>query len=144
MTKPSNFIINTDYLTIAQVGELTEATINYPSRVFPTSAQHMLEFHTDIDIPALAVSGAIDRFYIEYNGLKVYASQFYKTPEIIQYPDSSSGPDQHWMLTLFRKNATTITARCDFVPPIMAATVPSTPALTFKISSTSFAPPNVF
>lgn len=144
MTKPSNFIINTDYLTIAQIGELPEYTINYPSRAFPTSGSYLLEFYTDIDIPFAAVKGAIDRFCIDYNGTKVAGSQLYKTPAIVQYPDSSYGPEQHWMLTLFRKNATTITARCDFIPPIMSATVPSTPNLTFKISAVSFSPPNLF
>lgn len=144
MTKPSDFILNTDYLTIAQLGKLNETTINYPSQAFPTIGTHLLEFHVDVDIPFAAVKGAIDRFCIEYSGTKTYASLLYKTPAIVQYPDSSYGEEQHWMLTLYRKNANTVTARCDFIPPVQSATIPSTPALTFKISAVSFAPPNVF
>lgn len=143
MTKPSSFEVNTDYLTLAQQGKLLERTITFPSRAFPTYGSELLNFSVDIDINFPAVNGAIDRFYVEYNGMTLFTDQLFKTPDIVEYPGGFWAEEQHWMLFLFRKDANTITARCAFIPPGWAQTIPYTPTLTFKISATSFSPPNI-
>ena len=140
--KPSDFILNSDYLTIAQVSSTQPYTVYYPSRVFPTVGNTMKPFHVDYEIVSPATPGAIDYFYITYNGINYHASQIYSPPEFNLQPPYEQG--QYWVLNVYRKDAKTIVARCDFVPPSVATSVPSTPSLTFTISASSFKPPNVF
>lgn len=141
--KQADFILNSDFLTIAQTGSMEPYTVTFPSRTFPTSGTNMLEFSTEYDVIYPAVQGAIGRFIIVYNGKKVFGNMIFRTPDIIEV-GGDTGEDQHWILTVYRKNANTITIRGDFIPPFKATSVPSTPTLTFTVSGVSFRPPNVF
>ena len=141
MTKPSDFILNSDYLTIAQASTTSPYTVYFPSRAFPTSAGIINSFHVDQEIPSTAVVGAVDRIAIEYNGTRYVADTINKPadPQL----DDELEYDQFWVLTVFRKDRTTLVARVTYFPPTRSFSVPSTPALTFTISATSFRPPNV-
>lgn len=141
MTKPSNFILNTDYLSIAEIGRLSPYTTSFASQTFPTSGGVAQAFSLEQEIPFTAMTGAIDRFYIQYGGVWHSASQILNPGG---YDYAISGNRQSWFLHIYRKNANTIVARCDYTPPSQYQTIPSTPTLTFKISAVSFAPPNVF
>jgi hypothetical protein len=62
MTKPSDFILNTDYLTIAQTGH-SEYTITFP----PGTLQPGETYSNSIELDVPAVNGAIDRILIKLN-----------------------------------------------------------------------------
>lgn len=141
MTKPSDFILNSDYLTIAQASTTSPYTVYFPSRAFPTNAGIINSFHVDQEIPSTAVVGAVDRIAIEYNGTRYVADTINKPADpLLEYELEY---DQFWVLTVFRKDRTTLVARVTYFPPTRSSSVPSTPALTFTISATSFRPPNV-
>jgi hypothetical protein len=141
MTKPSNFILNSDYLTIAQASSTEPYTVYFASQPFPTTAGVINSFHIDQEIPSNAVAGAVDRVVIEYNGTRYVADRIDKPADpLLEYELEY---DQFWILTVFRKDRTTLVARVTYFPPTRSSSVPSTPALTFTISATSFRPPNV-
>lgn len=142
MTKPSEFILNSDYLTIAQASTTKPYTVYYPSQTFPTSGNIINSFHIDQDISSPAVTGAVDRVAIEYNGVRYVADSIEKAADPITV-DNELEYDQFWVLTVFRKDKNTLTARCTFYPPTRTHTIPSSPSLTFTISATSFRPPNI-
>lgn len=139
MTKPSDFILNSDYLTISQASATSPYTVYFPSRQFPVSAGNMKSFYIEQTIPSSAVAGAVDRISIEYNGTRYVGDRIDKPadPIGIEY-------DQFWTLVVYRKDKKTLVARVMFYPPTSSQSVPSSPALTFTISATSFRPPNVF
>ena len=141
MTKPSDFIMNTDYLTIAQAGRLSPVTISFPSQAFPTDSSGMHAFYLEREVPFAASAGSIERFCIQYDNVWNSASQLSGGGG---YDYTISGEKQGWTLHLYRKDANTIVARCDYTPPAQAQTTPSTPALTFQVAAASFKPPNVF
>lgn len=142
MTKPSDFILNSDYLTIAQASTTKPYTVYFPPQTFPHSGQIIDSFHIDREIPSVAVPGAVDRVAIEYNGTRYVADRIDKSPDPI-YGDELEY-DQFWVLTVYRKDKNTLVARCNFMPPTRTTTIPTSPSLTFTISATSFRPPNVF
>lgn len=141
MTQPSNFIFNSDYLTIAQVSTTEPYTVFFPPQQFPSHGQVIDSFHVNQDIPSTAIAGAIDRIMIEYNGNVYVANKLTKPADPI-FSDEIYY-DQFWILTVYRKNKTTLTARCSFFPPTQSQSIPTSPSLTFKISATSFKAPNV-
>ena len=141
MTQPSNFIFNSDYLTLAQVSKTDPYTIYFPPQQFPTHGQTIDSFHIDRDIPSPAVAGAVDRIMIEYGGVKYVADEIRKPADPIMGEEIYY--DQFWILTVYRKNKTTLTARCTFYPPTQSQTIPTSPSLTFTVSATSFKAPNV-
>ena len=143
MTKPSEFILNSDYLTIAQASTTKPYTVYFPPQIFPTSGNIINSFHTDRDILSPAETGAVDRVSIEYNGVHYIADSIEKAADLITI-EGQFEYDQFWVLTVFRKDKNTLTARCTFYPPTRTLSVPSSPSLTFTISATSFKPPNVF
>lgn len=142
MTKPSDFILNSDYLTIAQASSTKPFTVYYPSRQFPTSGNVVQSFHVDQEIVSPAVPGAVDRITIQYNGTYYVADTIHKPADIIFAEEIEE--DQFWVLSVFRKDKDTLVARCNFYPPTRSTTIPSSPSLTFTISATTFRPPNVF
>lgn len=151
MTKPSDFIMNTDYLTIAQASKMDPFTVIFPPQLFPATAEHpdpyttiytLHPFHSEQEIIAPTLAGAIDRFIIEYNSQKYVANQLMRSGDIT-ISGGNYAVDQGWLLTIFRKDANKIVVRCDYSPPTKASSIPSSPSLTFKISVTSFRPPNV-
>lgn len=141
MTKPSDFIFNSDYLTIAQVSTTKPTTVYFPSSTFPVESQTLKSFHIDREIYSPAVAGAVDRIIIEYNGVKYVADELRKPADPV-FSDELYY-DQFWNLIVYRKDKNTLVARCVFYPPDRATSIPSTPALTFTISATSFKAPNV-
>lgn len=143
MTKPSDFIFNSDYLTLAQVSKTAPYTVHYPSRVYPTEGGQMKPISVEYEIISPAVAGAIDRIQITYKGITYNSSQYYRPPNVV-ISGGNYWQDQYWVFTVYRKNQKTLVARCDFVPPLSASPVPSTSDLTFIVSAVSFRPPNVF
>lgn len=141
MTKPSDFILNSDFLTIAQASVTEPFTIYFPAQTFPVISGLMHSFSVDRQINSAAVPGAVDRISIVYNGTRIVGNRIDKAPDPIFGEEIEY--DQFWTLLIFRKDRNTLTARCTFYPPTSAQTVPSTPSLTFTISATSFRPPNV-
>lgn len=140
--RPSDFILNSDYLTLAQTSTTKPIVLYFPPRTFPTSSQTMQPFSVTQEITSPAVPGAVDRICITYNGTQYIAGQVYRPPDIT-VTSGNLYQDQYWVLNVYRKDSRTLVARCDFVPPTSAQTVPDTPSLTFTISATSFRPPNV-
>ena len=123
MTQPSNFIFNSDYLTLAQVSYTSPYTIFFPPQQFPTSGMTINSFHVDQDIPSPAIAGAVDRIMIEYNGVKYVADEIRKPADPIMGDELQY--DQFWILTVYRKNKTTPTARCTFYPPTQSQSIPT-------------------
>ena len=140
--KPSDFILNSDYLTIAQVSSTAPYTVFFPPNVFPTSGNRMQPFSVEQTIPSKAVPGAIDTISIAYEGITHHASQIYRPPDI-NVQGGNMFQDQYWVLNIYRRDANTLVAKCTYCPPTSAATPPATPSLTFTVSASSFKPPNV-
>ena len=142
MTQPSNFIFNSDYLTIAQVSSTNPYTVYFPPQTFPHQGQTINSFHIDNDIPSSAIPGAVDRIMIEYSGKTYVADEIRKPADPIEV-NNEMHYDQFWNLVVFRKDKNTLTARCTFYPPTASLSIPTSPSLTFTISATSFKAPNV-
>lgn len=141
MTKPSEFILNSDYLTIAQASTTKPYVVYFPSQTFPTSGNIINSFYIDREIPSPAIAGAVDRISIEYNGIRYVADRIDKAADPIEGDELEY--DQFWVLSVFRKDKDKLVARCNFYPPTRSSTIPSSPSLTFTISATSFRPPNI-
>ena len=127
--KPSDFIMNTDYLALAQSGKF-EFTATFPSETFAHGNSYSRE--RDFSVPS--TKGAIDRVLISQNGGNYVIGNYYLIP-YNSITDTVS-------ITVFRVNANTLRVRLyahvggssDFVMP----------AQTIKVKISCFQPPNVF
>ena len=137
MTKPSDFIFNSDYLALAETSRRSLFVsippmdyTQYQGWDFPIS------YTVDLDCPA--VTGAIDQFQLGYNGTTFYGDQIiYNAYEI-----SSGVWSNNWVLSVVRKNANQIEVMVYFFPQSEVSGT-KTPQITLNIAVCSFKPPNI-
>lgn len=126
MTKASDFIMNTDFLALAQTGT-AEFTAYFPSGTF-TPGQ---PYEQTQDFSLKATNGAIDRILISRNG---GAYTVGNSLTISTNPALS--------IFVFRPNASTLRIRLyGYTASSSGYTMP---AQTIKVKVSSFKPPNVF
>lgn len=142
MSRPNRFIMNTDYMTMAQVGN---HSVNV---VMPTgtSGDNCIAYISkDIDLPS--ANGAIPRYLITYQ-TTVYNMDTQQleiknitvpTYGMVRLWTSSMGYPTH-IIMLSRKNANTIT-----VSDMVETFDPNEnfPSVTFKVEVSYIYPPNV-
>lgn len=132
MTKPSDFIENTDYLALAQIStkELTA--------VFgPATYDGDYTWHTrTADFTVTSVKGALDRVLISINGGDYYVARQVVVPlEPIQQQTTN-----RYVVQVVRTDPATIRV-------LLGGYGHSTftiPTLTIKVKVSSFMPPNTF
>lgn len=147
MTKPSNFILNTDYLALSQTNTGGPFTLTFPQAAYPVVSGYASELTRTRDFTYKSTAGALDEFQIEYGG-KTYACHYLQ-----QEPNEEARTiggifvlyrSESWYFWLHRKDANTITATLTNMPNNLATTSYAIPAMTFKVSVVSFRPPNLF
>lgn len=129
MTKPNQFIVNTDYLSIAQ-SDNVEYTASFPSETFSAGT-----YNRDQDFSISTTKGALDRILISRNG-DDYTVGSYRLVDV-----SSSGLATYFSINVYRPSSNTIRVRLHIHSSRESFTVP---AQTIKIKVACFQPPNVF
>ena len=128
--KPSDFIMNSDYLTIAQTGKQQN---NVYVGGGTLQVQGYTEQNFDFAIPS--EKGAVDRILISKDGGNYRLGSHM---ELFPNGDSTIAGFLH----VFRTTATNLRAQLVLENQTSSAT--SYPAMTFTIKVASFKPPNVF
>lgn len=125
MARPNNFILNTDYLSIAQFGKYTHTYV-VNGGTLPAGGQ--LIQHNDFNVPFQ--KGAIDRIFISVNGGDLRLGSIFNAG----YKSS---------IQVYRTSPNTL--RAEFVVNNIFESEPvSWPMLSFTIKGMMFKPPNVF
>lgn len=127
MTKPSSFILNSDYLALAQSGR-SEFTASFPAQTH----QGGYAYDTDRDFQVASIPGAIDRVLISRNGGDYVLGSYLVV-------DDPSGA--FVTIKVFRPNSSTVRVRLHVYSSQTTYTVP---AQTVKVKISSFQPPNIF
>lgn len=127
MTKPSDFIMNSDYLSLAQTSS-DELTAYFPQ----ATVQAGQPYTTYQDFQVKATTGAVDMFLVSING-----SNYAIGPE---YALSSTAP--FLSIIAFRNTPSTIRVQVHAFTSQSGGYV--MPTLTVKLKISSFKPPNVF
>lgn len=132
MTRPSDFILNSDYLSIAQTGR-SEHTATFAGGTLQPggSAGDYVVQTTDFTIPS--EPGSIDRIMISTNG-----GDFY----IGSQTSFEAAPLAYGSLDVCR--ITKNTMRATMVVANSSDYVNTFPSMSFRIKITSFRPPNIF
>lgn len=126
--KPSDFILNSDYLSIAQVGSNTyDVTVGAGTLVGQGYTEQNFDFATR------AQAGASDRILISKDGGRYYLGS---------YRQIEPATNIYGFVHVFRTSANNI--RVQMVLENYSAESRSYPAMTFKVKVSSFRPPNVF
>lgn len=131
MTKPNDFILNSDYLSLAQTSR-TEFTANFAAASFTPGVP--FEKTEDFNVPSSP--GAIDMCLISLNGSDYHVGSWLDLSSI--YPN----PQVSVYLTVYRINATTMQVRLHGFTSYSGGY--NLPAQTLKIKVSSFKPPNIF
>lgn len=126
MTKPSDFIINTDYLSIAQSGNF-EFTASFAAQTYAGG----YAYNRDQDFSIESIKGAVDRFMISRNG------DDYTVGNLRYHRENSS----YYSIFVYRPNSSTLRIRLRAFSSQPSFTVP---AQTVKVKVSCFKPPNVF
>lgn len=127
MTKPSDFVFNTDYLPIAQDGQSKSYTAYFTSETFQAGQT----YDRYVDFTTTPVKGAIDRIMISHNGSN-YTVGNNLTVDVS--PTALS-------FSVYRTSPSNIRVRMHVFYQNAAYTQPSQ---TIAIKVSSFQPPNVF
>lgn len=127
--KPSDFVLNSDYLSIAQIDSNTYSlTVNSGS-----IAGQGGSVERDYDFIARAQAGAVDRVLIKKDTGRYYVGS---------YRALNPATDIYGFISVYRTSSTNI--RAQVVLENYSASTATYPSMTFSIKVTSFAPPNVF
>ena len=145
MTKPSDFIFNSDYLALAETGR-NQYKLILPARGYDqvTYGQNQFDqitfYTTTLNCPV--DKSAIESYQVTYNGKTFLTDTIYSLAPWNTTPGGVFDP-AYWLFVINRKDANTLEIKMVFVPELWSegATIP---ALTFDISVCSFKPPNVF
>ena len=127
MTKPSNFIMNSDYLSLAQKSN-SEFTVIFAPESFPSGSSSVRT--QDITVPS--TKGAIDEILMSRN------NGDYRVGGSITIDSNSP----FMAFDVYRANPSTLRVRL-WVHPTGSGSY-SMPMQTLKIRVSSFLPPNVF
>ena len=127
--KPSDFILNSDYLSIAQTGSSSySVTVNSGS-----IAGQGGHFERDFDFTAPALAGAIDRVLISKDGGRYYVGM---------YRSINPSGDIYGFISVYRTSASNI--RVQVVLENYSPYTATYPTMAFSIKISTFQPPNVF
>ena len=127
MTKPSQFLINTDYLTIAQTGSSTY-TVNISADTLVAGSNTVQNF----DFTTTTQSGTLDRVFVKKgNDEYIYGAKLALNP----------ATDVTGYLQVFRTSATNL--RAQFVLENTSASSVTYPAMDFTLKVVSFKLPNM-
>lgn len=138
MTKPNDFIFNSDYLSLAET-DRKNFTIVIPAMPYTQVSGFDSTTQYSTTIQCKATASAIDEFQITYNGKTWFGDSLY-------YPPHFTGVyewEPYWILIIHRKDADSIELNAIFVPSYESSGA-TTPLLTLGITVCSFRPPNVF
>lgn len=134
MTKPNDFIMNSDYLSIAQIGSNTFDII-VPSGTLVVNGYTEQNF----DFAVTPINGAIDRVYINKDGAGYLLGSYMNLTPV--YSDNGNTYITG-ALRVFRTAPDNI--RAQLVLQNYGQSTTSYPAMNFTIKVSSFRPPNVF
>lgn len=126
--KPSNFILNTDYLSIAQISSGNH-TVTVPAGTLAAGAS--TEQNSNFSVTAQA--GAVDRVLISKDGGRYYVGS---------YRQINPAGTIYGFVNVFRTSTNNI--RVQVVLENQSGSSATYPAMVFGIKMSSFAPPNVF
>ena len=127
MTKPSQFIANSDYLSLAQKST-TEFTVVFPQETLP-EGQTSIRTH---DITVSSVTGAVDEIMISRNN-----SDYYLGNLLVVNANSPS-----LSFYVYRSSPDTLQVRlCSYNSTAGGYAMPTQ---TIKVRVSSYLPPNVF
>lgn len=132
MTKPNDFILNSDYLALAQTNK-TKFTAYFPAASFTPGYPY--EAHQDFTVPPS--EGAIDMCLTSYNDGP------YKLASVIDASKlQGSQPLYFLTISIYRINAKTMRVNLHGFTNYTYGY--NMPAQTIKVKVSSFNPPNVF
>lgn len=134
MTKPSDFILNSDFLSIAQISSNT-LTANFSGGTL--SGGDYIE--RTVDFSVAAQNGAIDNIMLSKDGGNYQVGNWQRL-EIA--PNDSEFKRIVGFISVYRINASTL--RAQMVLENVSPNALDYPAMTYKIKVSSFKPPNVF
>lgn len=142
--KPNDFIVNTDYLGLAQTGRSDEFAVNFPAKTYPSQNYTFWDADDYQDFYFPTVKGAIDKFRIKIDGGSwVVGNSFTRVPTF-NFNTMQNGNDGYSIL-IYRINANTIRVRCiRHAPTGTFSAVPTAPAVSFRARGVAFRPPNAF
>lgn len=140
--RPNRFILNTDYMTMAQVGN---HSVNVVMPTGTTGDNYIAYISKDINLPS--ANGAIPRYLITYQttvwnmDTQQLEQKTITVPTfgMVRFWTSSMGYPSH-LIMISRKNANTVTI-ADMVETFNANE--NFPSITFKIDVSYIYPPNV-
>jgi hypothetical protein len=127
MTKPSNFIVNSDYLSLAQKSN-TDFTVVFPAETFQPGARE-IRTH-DITVPS--INGAIDEIMISRNDGDYMIGNYLVV----------EGNSPSLSFYIFRPSPNTLRVR--LFTSNSSPNGYSMPMQTIKVRVSSFLPPNIF
>lgn len=126
MTKPNNFQLNSDYLSLGLTGTV-DRTINVPAGSLQNGG-----YVWSTNIPVPAQNGAIDTVQLTFNGETMCGTAFYINPSGIAAE-----------VDVYRSNASTLTLTVRFYGITGDNTSGAWPAFSLGLHVDSFKPPNV-
>lgn len=129
MTAPNKFIINTDYLSIAQSGKYSHTYIRNSGTV---PAYGQIVEHQDFTVPSQ--KGAIDQVMISLNGSSLKVGTRFG----FDLENNGSG-----YLAVYRTNPNTLRAEL-WINNLFNPSAVNFPLLNFIIKGLTFLPPNLF
>ena len=127
MTKPNNFIANSDYLSLAQKNT-TEFTVVFPQEHF--NPGYSFDRTQDITVPS--IKGAIDEFMISLNGSDYYLGGYLVV----------DGNQPSLDIYIYRPSPNTLRVRLHVFTSLIGGY--DMPMQTVKVRVSSYLPPNVF
>lgn len=142
MTKPSEFIFNSDYLALAETGRQS-FFVTVPSFGYDQKSGFDAVTFYNVDLTTKdAVKGSIDEFYVTINGQHTFFGDTYSSLSVYPGPPGVFD-DAHWFMEIDRINKTTLRVSFVFVPELWSQGAATEP-ITLNITVCSFRPPNVF
>lgn len=130
MTRPNDFVLNTDYLALAQTSR-EEFTASFGAESYPGGAAVTRQH----DFKVKSTPGSVDRILISRNG-----GDFTVGPSITIPLMTGGFTDGFATIWVYRLDASTVRVRLR----IDASQAHTVPAQTIKVKLASFNPPNVF
>jgi len=142
MTKPSDFIFNSDYLALAETArqdfDVFIPSMNY--NINPnTGFDKITIWSTTLNCPV--DKSAIESFQLTYNGKTFVTDSIYSMAPWKATPGGLFDPP-YWILSVYRKDANTLEVKVFFRPEIQSEG-DRTPQINLNIAVCSFRPPNV-
>lgn len=126
--KPNDFIMNSDYLSIAQV-----SSNSYTVSIAAGSLTGNAYTEQDFDFAIRTQKGASDRIMINKDGGRYYLGS---------YRQIEPATDVYGFIQAYRTEANKLHVKV--VLENYSDTTSAYPAMTFKLKVSSFRPPNVF